>query len=96
MHLETAIIHVQPGREEEFISILPQAIEVVRRAEGFVDLTIHRGVEKPSDILLTIHWRTLEDHTEKFRGGPLFPEWRALIGPFFAEPPTVEHWEVRS
>jgi hypothetical protein len=43
-------------------------------------------------IQLHLEWETLEDHTEGFRGGPLFAEWRAIIGPFFAEPPQVEHW----
>jgi hypothetical protein len=31
-----------------------------------------------------------------FRGGPLFAEWRALVGPFFAAPPVVEHFELVS
>jgi hypothetical protein len=26
------------------------------------------------------------------RGGPLFTEWRAIVGPFFAAPPQVEHF----
>ena len=51
-----------------------------------------RGIERPSAFLLVIAWETLEDHTVGFRGGELFVEWRALIGPFFAEPPEVEHW----
>ena len=25
-------------------------------------------------------------------GGPLFPQWRAIVGPFFAQPPVVEHF----
>ena len=45
-------------------------------------------------FLLAIGWNTLEDHTEGFRGGDLFVQWRAILGPFFAEPPQVEHWEV--
>ena len=31
-----------------------------------------------------------EDHTVGFRQGPLFPQWRAIVGPFFAQPPVVE------
>jgi len=26
--------------------------------------------------------------------GPLFPQWRAIVGPFFASPPSVEHYTV--
>ncbi len=59
---------------------------------GWLDLQVLRGIERPSTFLLVISWETLEDHTVGFRGGDLFVEWRALIGPFFAEPPDVEHW----
>jgi hypothetical protein len=41
-----------------------------------------------------IYWDTLEDHTVGFRGGPLFAQWRAIVGPFFAAPPEVEHFEL--
>ena len=27
-------------------------------------------------------------------GGPLFAEWRAIVGPFFAQPPLVEHFTL--
>jgi hypothetical protein len=30
--------------------------------------------------------------TVGFRGSPLFAEWRALVGPHFAEPPSVKHY----
>jgi hypothetical protein len=29
-----------------------------------------------------------------FRQSPLFAEWRAIVGPFFAAPPNVEHFEL--
>jgi hypothetical protein len=38
--------------------------------------------------------RDLADHTEGFRGGPLFAEWRALIGSHFAGPPVIVHYAV--
>ena len=34
-----------------------------------------------------IDWDTLENHTVDFRQGPLFAQWRAIVGPFFASPP---------
>ena len=27
-------------------------------------------------------------------GGPLFAQWRAIVGPFFAAPPVVEHFTL--
>jgi hypothetical protein len=41
-----------------------------------------------------IYWQTLENHTVDFRGSPAFADWRAIVGPFFAEAPKVEHFEL--
>jgi len=94
MIVETATISVEPGREQDFLAALEQAKEVLAQAHGWRDITVHRGIERPSVFLLAITWETLEDHTVGFRGGELFVAWRALIGPFFAEAPQVEHWTV--
>jgi hypothetical protein len=29
-----------------------------------------------------------------FRQSPAFAQWRAIIGPFFLQPPHVEHFEA--
>ena len=94
MIMETATIAVVSGREEEFLAALEQAKGVLAQATGWQVIHVHRGIERPSTFMLAIGWETLEDHTEGFRGGELFPQWRALIGPYFAEPPQVEHWTL--
>jgi heme-degrading monooxygenase HmoA len=90
--LENAVMSVRPGTEEQFLAALGRARSVLERADGFRGLVVHRGIERPSCFLLLITWDTLEDHTVGFRGGELFGQWRAILGPFFAEPPEVEHW----
>jgi heme-degrading monooxygenase HmoA len=92
--LESATISVVPGREDEFLQALEEGKKVLAQAHGWKDIGVHRGIERPSVFLLAISWETLEDHTEGFRGGDLFGQWRAIIGPFFAEPPQVEHWTI--
>jgi heme-degrading monooxygenase HmoA len=93
MVLETAFISVTPGREDEFIAaVRKDGQPILAEAKGWLGLTVQRGVERASTVLLCISWDTLEDHTVGFREGPLFPRWRAVISPFFAEPPHVEHW----
>jgi heme-degrading monooxygenase HmoA len=47
---------------------------------------VDKGIESPERYVLNIFWDTLEDHTVGFREGPLFPQWRAIVGPFFAAP----------
>ncbi len=94
MIMETAVMSVTPGREEEFLVALEQARAVIARSPGFQVIHVHRGVERPSAFLLAIGWDTLEDHTVTFRGSDLFVQWRAILGPFFAEAPQVEHWAL--
>ena len=92
MIVEMATITVTPGQEEQFLASLERAKAVLAQAPGYRAIHVHRGIERPSAFLLAIEWETLEDHTVGFRGGDLFPQWRAIIGPHFAEPPAVEHW----
>ena len=92
MILESAIMSVAPGREEEFLAALEQAKNVLAEAPGWQDIRVHRGIERPSTFLIEITWATLEDHTEGFRGSDLFVRWRELIGPHFDGTPVVEHF----
>jgi heme-degrading monooxygenase HmoA len=95
MILEIADIRIPPGRNADFDQAIKRGVEtVIIKAEGYLLHRIVKGVESPERYLLMIWWETLEDHTVKFRGGPLFPEWRAIVGPFFAVPPAVEHFSL--
>ena len=94
MIMETAYISVIPGREDEFVLALEDGIQILKQAKGFETIHIHRGIERSNVIMLAIGWSTLEDHTVGFREGPLFPQWRAVISPFFENPPQVEHWNL--
>ena len=67
---------------------------VISKAAGYQGFEVRKGIESPERYVLMIRWATLENHTVDFRGGPLFPQWRAIVGPFFAVPPVVEHFEL--
>lgn len=95
MILEVADIRIQPGRQAEFDEAIERGLRtVITRARGFKGWKVNKGIESPERYLLQIFWETLEDHTVAFRGGPLFAEWRAIVGPFFASPPVVEHFTL--
>jgi len=97
MILEIADIRVWPGQQADFEVAIQHGIDtVVSRAQGFQGATVNRSIESPERYVLQIAWATLEDHTVAFRGGPLFSEWRAIVGPFFAAPPVVEHFDLLS
>lgn len=94
MILEVAQVQITPGNEEDFVDALrTAATTILPRAHGFLGFEAHGWcVERPGTFMFTIRWNTLEDHTEGFRGSDLFGEWRALIGPYFAAAPEVEHF----
>ena len=95
MILEIADIRVQPEQADAFAQAIQRALtEVMARATGARGWTVHRCQESPGRFILQIDWATLEDHTVGFRQGPLFAQWRAIIGPFFAQPPLVEHFDA--
>ena len=95
MILEIADIRIAPGQQANFEEAIQRGLAtVIGRARGFAGFKVNRGVESPERYVLMIFWQTLEDHTVHFRGGPLFAEWRAIVGPFFAAPPVVEHFEL--
>jgi len=95
MILELADIRIQPGQQAAFDEAVQRAIStVLSKAKGFGGCTIQHGVESPERYLVQISWETLENHTVDFRGSPAFAEWRAIVGPYFAGPPTVEHFSL--
>ena len=97
MVLEIAFIEVNPALHSEFeLAVMRAVAEVLSKAVGFKDFQFHKGIEQSNTYTFHIQWETLEDHTVGFREGPLFPQWRAIIGEFFAKPPVVEHWESLS
>jgi heme-degrading monooxygenase HmoA len=95
MILEHADIRIDPVKAAEFeAAILRGASTVIAQAKGFSGYKVNRSIESPGRYILMIYWDTLEDHTVGFRQSPAFAEWRAIVGPFFVQPPVVEHLEL--
>jgi len=95
MILEIADIRIPPGKQAEFDAAIQRGVEtVVSKAKGFRRYQVQKCIESPERYVLLIEWETLENHTVDFRGGPLFPQWRAIVGPYFASPPVVEHFTL--
>jgi len=92
--LEVAMLNVIPGEERAFEAAFAEAATIIASMDGYLDHELQRCVEDRSKYLLLAHWRTLEDHTEGFRGSPQYERWRALLHHFYDPFPTVEHFEV--
>ena len=89
------VIRIRPGFHAAFVVSIHRGLtSVIIQGDGFRGWKVNKGVESPERYLLQIFWDTLENHTVDFRGGPLFTQWRAIVGPFFAQPPQVEHFTL--
>jgi heme-degrading monooxygenase HmoA len=95
MVLELATIDIKQGTNADFEKNLDLAQKVISRSEGYLGHEFQKCIERDNRYILLIKWTTLEAHTEGFRGSELFKEWRSLIGPFFENPPVVEHFELK-
>jgi heme-degrading monooxygenase HmoA len=95
MIVEVADFKVEPDKHDEFGHALKHAAEtVLSKARGYRRHGILACIETRGRYLLTVHWDSLEDHMKGFRESPTFTDWRAIIGPYFVQPPHVEHFEV--
>ena len=93
MILEIADITIRPDEQAAFDIAIARGIQsAISKAAGFRRASVHKGIESPERYVLQIEWETLGNHTVDFRGSAAFAEWRAIVGPFFAQPPRVEHF----
>ena len=95
MILEIADIRIHPGQQADFDAAITRGLaQVIGKATGYVAHQVQKGIESPERYVLMIWWQTLENHTVDFRESEAFKECRAIVGPFFAAPPNVEHFSL--
>ncbi len=95
MILELADLRIQPGKQAEFdLAIRRGVAEVISKSMGYLGHQINHCIETPERYVLMVYWATLENHTVDFRGSEAFATWRAIVGPYFAAPPAVEHFNL--
>lgn len=88
---EKAEIVVVDGRVEEFEAVLPEALPLLRAAEGCTGVTVGRGVEYPGTFLLLIEWVSLDAHMA-FTKTVEFGKFVGLVKEFFAAAPGTVHY----
>jgi heme-degrading monooxygenase HmoA len=91
MVLEVGDIQVTAGSEQDFIAAYREAREVLASTPGCQSVQMTQSVESPQRFVLLVEWDTIEAHEQNFRGTDRFATWRSAIGPYFAQPPVVEH-----
>ncbi len=95
MIVEVAEFKVAAQDRDAFSAAIARAAStVLAKAAGYRRHRILSCRESPGRFVLTVEWDSLEAHTVGFRQSPASAEWRAIIGPFFQQPPHVEHFDV--
>lgn len=92
MVLELTTLTVRPEQAESFERSLLAALELHRRAAGCLRADAVRSHEDPARYLLMVRWRSIDDHMVGFRGGKDFASFRAMLAPFYAGRPSMEHF----
>lgn len=92
MVLEVALIDIISGQEEAFTAAYAKARPVLAGTPGCLSVRMTRGVESPGRFVLLVEWESVEAHLHNFRDSDRFTTWRGHIGPYFANPPLVEHF----
>lgn len=91
MITEIAQLSIKEGEEANFEAAVAQAAPHFQAAKGYISLNLEKCIENPLRYNLVVQWETLDNHMVDFRNSDGFTQWRALAGPFFAEPPQVIH-----
>lgn len=95
MILEVVDITIQSGQQQAFDAAITRGVEtVIAKARGYRSHRVVKGIESPERYLLMVWWDRVEDHMVGFRESPAFGEWRGIVGPFFAAPPKMEHFNL--
>ncbi|MEP6842383.1 MAG: antibiotic biosynthesis monooxygenase [Pseudolysinimonas sp.] len=92
MITEHAVLSVIPGQEAGFEAAFAEAEPLISSMPGFVDLSLSRSLESPSQYLLLVAWDSIEAHTVGFRGSPEYERWAELLHRFYEPFPVVEHF----
>lgn len=92
MIVEFAILSVRPGQGPAFERAMAEARPLIAATPGFLGLEVRPCLEAAGRYLLLVRWRTLEDHTEGFRGSERYARWKALLHHFYDPFPVVEHY----
>jgi heme-degrading monooxygenase HmoA len=92
MITERADLSIAIDKAGEFESAMARAIPLLAAANGAGEVTLTRCIERPARYMLQIQWHSMSDH-EDFTKTPEFKTFVGIVGPFFVERPSTEHFQ---
>jgi heme-degrading monooxygenase HmoA len=92
MVIEHAMLIIKEELVEEFVQTINEAFPILSSSEGYLSHKLLRNKENPTNIILVVHWKSLEDHLDGFVGSIKFKKWDSMLKPFFDSDPKVLHY----
>ena len=92
--IATVEFPLQPGKRDEFVDLLVEALKATRSYEGneSVETLVEHG---GTSVLLVEKWQTVDHHKA-------YMKWRGetglgkLIGPFVSGPPIARYFDINT
>lgn len=94
MAIEIAYLTIDPENAAAFEAAVASCKPYFNAANGCRSMALARVAEDSAQYRLLVEWDSVEDHMVGFRNSPDFQKWRVTAGPFFVEPPQVEHLDM--
>lgn len=82
MILEVAILNVKAGLSADFEKAFSEAQKIISTREGYISHQLKKCIEEADKYILLVNWKTLEAHTEGFRGSAAYQDWKKVITSF--------------
>lgn len=89
---ELVFFVVKGNQADEFPAAVARGAEYLRAAEGYLCHTLSRCIEQPNNFVLLVDWRSMADHTKRFRASLDYVQWHEAITPFLVGAPDVRHF----
>ena len=92
--IATVEFPLQPGKRDEFVDLLVEALKATRNYEGneSVETLVEHG---GTSVLLVEKWQTVDLH-KAYRQWRVDTGLRELMGPFVSGPPIVRYFDPNS
>ena len=92
--IATVEFPLQPGKKDEFVGLLVEALKATRNYEGNESVET-LGEHGGTSVLLVEKWQTV-DHHKAYRQWRLDTGLRELMGPFVSGPPIIRYFDPNS
>jgi heme-degrading monooxygenase HmoA len=93
MITEIALLKIRTGQAAAFEEAFTKAQPIIESMKGYIQHELQLCLEEKDKYLLVVRWKTVEDHTIRFRQSERYKEWKKLLHHFYEPFPVVEHYK---